>query len=183
MDVTSKRPTGITITGWLWIATGGLMTLSGVMAGFAYSTMGRMGPPPTVPADMPSGFVVMNSIFQYFGLLIVVQLIVAALAVWSGIGLLRLKAWARTIIEVLSWLALAYCVGFGIFWVYSWIAMTGHMPPNSSAPVDANAFQWLGAAMGVVVTAVFAVPLLIMIRYLRGTEARAATQRPAQAHA
>ena len=75
--------------------------------------------------------------------------------------------------EVLSWLAFLYTVGFGIFWVYMWVSMTGQVPTHG-APINAQSFQLMGAVMGVIVIAVFAVPLWIMIRYLRGAEVRAA---------
>lgn len=171
----SKRPTGITITAWLWIVMGILMVPTGLMGGFAYSTMQHMGPPPTVPPDMPPGFALMTGMFRYFGFLLIAQTVVAILAIWGGIALLKLKAWARTTIEVLSWLTLLYCLGFGIFWIYLWISMTGQMP-KGGAPVDTNMFQIMGAVMGLVITAVFAVPLWIMIRYLRGAEVRTAIQ-------
>jgi hypothetical protein len=165
----AKRPTGITITAWLWIVMGGLMILSALMGGFAYTTIGKMRPLLPPSTDMPAGSSVMNSIFQYFGLLLLLQGIVAVLAIWAGVSLLRLKQWARTTIEVLSWIALLYTVGFGIFWVYTWVAMTSQVPTHG-APVDPVSFRLMGAVMGVVVTAIFAVPLWIMIRYLRGAE-------------
>jgi hypothetical protein len=168
-----KRPTGITITAWLWIAMGGLMILGAVMGGFAYTMMGKMGPPPQPSTEMPSGFAVMYSISQYFGVLLLLQSIVAVVAIGAGVSFLRLKQWARTTLEVLSWLAFLYTVGFGIFWVYMWISMTGQTPTRG-APADPVSFQLMGAVMGVIVTAVFAVPLWIMIRYLRGAEVRTA---------
>lgn len=168
-----KRPTGITVTAWLWIVTGGFTVFGGLLGGFAYSMMGQMGQPPAFPSDMPGGFVLMTAAFQYFGVLLVLQTVVAILAVWAGIALLQLKAWARTAVEALSWLSLVCCVGFGIFWIYLWVSMTGRMP-KTAAPVDIGMFQMLGAAMGAVVTVAFAVPLWIMIRYLRGTEVRTA---------
>ncbi len=71
------RPTGITVTAWLWIATGGLMILSGAMAAIGYFAMGQIGPPPELPAGMPPGFAVMTTIFRHFGVLILLQSIVA----------------------------------------------------------------------------------------------------------
>ncbi len=131
---------------------------------------------------MPAGFAMMNSIFQYFGVLLLLQGIVAVVAIWAGVSLLRLKQWARTTIEVLSWVAFLYTVGFGIFWVYMWVPMTGQVPTHG-APVNAESFQLMGAVMGVIVTAVFAVPLWIMIRYLRGAEVRAAIASAHQTNA
>lgn len=180
--VVVKRPTGITITAWLWIVMGGLMIFSAVMGGFAYTLMGTMGPTSSSSTEKLAGFAVMNSIFQYFGVLLLLQGIVALVAIWAGVSLLRLKQWARTTIEVLSWIAFFYTVGFGIFWVYMWVSMTGQVPARG-APVNVDSFQLMGAVMGVVVTAVFAVPLWIMIRYLRGAEARAAISNAHQANA
>lgn len=176
-----KRPTGITITAWLWIVMGGLMIFSAVMGGFAYTMMGNMSPPPSSSSKMPAEFAVMNSIFQYFGVLLLLQGIAAVVAIWAGVSLLRLKQWARTAIEVLSWIAFLYTVGFGIFWIYMWVSMTGHVP--AGAAVNVGSFQVMGAITGVIVTAVFAVPLWMMIRYLRGVEARTAIANAHQLNA
>lgn len=159
------------------------MVLGSVMGGFAYSMMRQMGGA-SVPPNMPAQFALMNIVFQNFGVLLVLQGLVALVAVWAGIALLQLKAWARTTIEVLSWLTLAYCIGFGIYWVYLWLSMTGQMP-KGGGPVDTDMFQILGVVMGVVVIVAFAVPLWIMIRYLRGAEVRAAvaTSEQVQGHA
>jgi hypothetical protein len=175
-----KRPTGVTVTAWLWIVMGGFMVFSAIMGGFAYMMMRQMGAPPAIPPGMPAGLEMMNAVFRHFGALLAVQAIVAALSVWAGIALLQLKAWARAAIEALSWLALLYSVGFGIYWVYLWIAITGQMPAGN-APVDTALFQVMGVAIGVIITAAFVVPLWIMIRYLRGNEMRAAIAAARQA--
>lgn len=39
-----KRPTGITITAWLWIVMGGLMIMGSLMGGFAYMMISKAGP-------------------------------------------------------------------------------------------------------------------------------------------
>jgi hypothetical protein len=173
----SKRPTGITVTAWLWIVGGGFMALGGLMGGLAYSTLREMGLPPAVLPDMPAGYAVMNAVFQHFGLLLVIQTAVAALAIGSGIAFLKLKAWARTAIEGLSWFTLVYSAGFGVFWVYLWLSMTGRIP-QGEVPVDPALLQIVGAVIGVVITAALVVPLWIMIRYLRSEEVRAAVGRP-----
>jgi hypothetical protein len=156
------------------------MVLSSVMGGFAYSIMQQMKGP-SAPPNMPAEFALMNIVFQNLGTLLVLQSIVAILAVGAGTALLRLKAWARMTLEVLSWLALAYCVGFGIYWMYIWFSMARHTPDGGVGRI-ADIFQFMGALMGAVVIAVFAVPLWIMIRYLRGSEVRAAISGTAQTH-
>jgi uncharacterized membrane protein len=68
----------------------------------------------------------------------------------------------------MTWLALIYTVGFGIFWVYSWNGMSSNLNP------EMQGFQIMGTVMGVVITIVFAVPLWLMIRCLRAQATRAA---------
>ena len=104
--------------------------------------------------------------------LLAVQCAIAVIAIWAGIDLLRLKAWARSAIETLCWLGVVWTVGFGIYWVYMWISMTGQTP-SGAVPPGGDSFQVMGAVMGVVGMLMFAVPLGIMIRYLRGSEVRA----------
>jgi hypothetical protein len=174
MDQTTvQRPTGITVTAWVWIVTGVLMLLASVMGGFAYTMMRELGLPPGMPHDLPAEFALMGVLHRHFGVLLAVQAIVSVLAIWAGIALLGLRAWARTTIEVLSWLAFAYCIGFGILWGYLWVSITGQLPA-SEMPVDMGTIRLIGAVMGIVVVTIFAIPLWIMIRYLRGADVRKA---------
>ena len=122
---------------------------------------------------MPAGFGLMNLMLQNVGAVLTVQCLVAVVAIWAGIDLLRLKAWARSAIEALCWVGVLWTIGFGIYWVYMWISMTGQMP-RGAMPDSGDTFQMMGAVMGVIGTLVFAIPLGIMIRYLRGGEVRSA---------
>ena len=176
----TPRPTGITVTAWLWIAAGLLMLFSGAMGAIVYSTMGQTERPVVLNPDLAPEFAFMNFVFQYFGYLLALQAAAAVIAIWAGIGLLRLKSWARTVIEALSWLALAYIVGFGGYWLYLWNG-TGIHVPSGTAPTGAGLFDAMGTVMSVIVTAIFAVPLLIMIGYLRGREVRESISRAATA--
>lgn len=176
MGQPGKRPTGVTVTAWLWIVSGALMAVSGLMGAFAYSALQRVETYPGFPANASSGLGVATTMLEYFDLLLVAQTMVAILALWAGIALLQLKAWARTTIEALSWLGLLYCLGFGVAWIYLWVSMTSRMP-RGQIPVDPATLEMIGAVAGVVITALFAIPLYLMIRYLRGTEVRAAVAK------
>ncbi len=179
MNTTSPtRPTGVTITAWLWIVVGAFMIFSAVMGGLAYSVMRQLDKPGVTGGNVPPGFELMNFMFQNFGAVLAVQCVVAVVAIWAGIDLLRLKAWARSAIEALCWLGVLWTVGFGIYWLYMWISMTGQMP-SGAVPGGGDTFQVMGLVMGVVGMLMFAIPLGIMIRYLRGREVRGAITGPA----
>jgi hypothetical protein len=167
------KPAGVTFTAWLWIVTGGLMVFSAVLGGLAYSMMRQRGGLPAPLLDIPSEFALTNSVSQGFGVLLALQCVVALVAVWAGIALLQLQAWARTTIEVLCWVSLVSCVGFGIYGIYLWVSITGHIA-TGGLPFAADILQIIGAVVGAIVTVAFAVPFWIMIRYLRGAEVRTA---------
>lgn len=169
MQAARTVPSGLKLTAWLWIASGILMAFSGAMAALVYVLMGQLPPPND---GMPGGVRALITLFRHFDALIVLQLAVAFLAIWSGMALLQLKGWARTVLESLSWLGLAYLLGFCIFWIETWLALAGG---QAAAADGARAYHLMGIGMAVVVTLAFALPLAIMVRYLRSAEARAAT--------
>jgi hypothetical protein len=169
----STRPMGITITSWLWIVAGAFITFGAVMGGVAYSLMRQTDKPGIQGSDAPAGFWLMNLMLQNFGAVLAAQFVIAVVAICAGIDLLRLKSWARSAIEALCWLGVLWTIGFGIYWVYMWISMSSQMP-SGAVPAGGNTFQVMGVVMGIVATLMFAIPLGIMIRYLRGHEVRGA---------
>jgi len=166
------RPTSVTVIGIVWIVIGSLMTLSAFMAllvsGLLWPAM-REAP---VPSEAPAAVQMMASLFQWFPLLACGQLLFAPFIVWSAMQFLRQRRWARTSLEVINWLALTYVIVFGVFWLWMWNSMLGAAPRTDQVPVDA--FRLVGSVMGLVNTVLFAVPLALMLKYLRGKVIREA---------
>ena len=157
-----KRPTCVTVIGWAWIILGGLMCLSATMALFSSIMIG----------DMAQGDPDIPFIFKIVPMLAIVQIGVAVLGLTSGINLLKLKAWARNVLEGLTWLLLIFILGFMVFWVINWVSMSsGHGP---------RGFGVMGAVMGVVITGIYGVPLGIMLKYLRGPKVKNAINGTAE---
>lgn len=152
-----KRPTCITVIGWVWIVFGGLMVLSAVMA----MVMA------IIISSTAGNETELSPIFHAAPYLCVVQIIVAVLGLVSGIHFLKLKVWSRAVLEALTWLVLVYVIGFMGYAVYD-IAFSG----SAESPVIIG--NLVGIALGVMITAVYAVPLGIMLWYLRGAKVRRA---------
>jgi hypothetical protein len=174
-----KRPKSVTIIAWVWIITGVLMAMSGVMALLAYSMLKKMGGGQPLPLEMPTGVESMMFLLKHLGLLVFLQLAVSFITLVAGIAFLRLRAWARTAIEAITWLSLVYVVGFGFYSVYSWTRISGNIHMGA-APVDTGAFTIVGLLIAVLLIAVFAVPLIMMIRSLRGQEIRGAVAQASE---
>jgi len=149
-----KRPTCVTVIGWAWIIIGGMMFFSAIMALFSSVMIGQMSQANSeVQQNMPA-------IFRLFPLLAIIQIGFAIIGLVSGINFLKLKAWSRNALEILTWVLLLFMVGFGIFWEYGWLSMTPGQGPKG--------FDIMGAVMGVVIIGIYVVPLGIMLKYLRG---------------
>jgi hypothetical protein len=159
-----KRPTCVTVIGWAWIVIGVLMGLSAFMALFvSMMMMGPNGIGASSDQNVPT-------LMRLFPLLGIVQMAISVLAILSGVHFLRLKAWSRSVLEILTWLLLLFIVGFTIFWIRDWLSMTSiHAPPG---------FSSMGVVMGIVVLGIYGVPLGIMLRFLRGDKVKLALTPP-----
>ena len=167
--VVKKRPTAVTVIGWIFIAGAILMILSGGMGFAAFSFMKQStGGVPPVPEDIPGQLRVMKIAFQHFGLLAMVQVALAIFIIIASIQFLRLHRWGRTALEVVTWVGLVYVVGFGVFWVVSWIGITSNIPMTEGTPGPSSMFNIVGAVMGSVVTLFWTAPLVVIIIFLRG---------------
>lgn len=153
-----QRPTCVTVIGWAWIVIGILMCISAVMAVLISSMM------MDVLRDQPD----VPFIIELFPLLFAVQLVVGVLGIFAGVHFLRLRTWARTTLEVLSWSLLVLLVGFLVLWMINWLSM--------AARHGGDGFALMGAVVGLLSTALYVVPLGIMLRYLRGPKVREAMQ-------
>jgi hypothetical protein len=161
-----KRPTCVSVIGWVWIILGAFMCFSAVMGLFASLMMGQMaGADPEMQSEMPA-FV------RFFPLLAIAQVGLAILAIVAGVKFLKLQAWARAALEGLTWFFLTFIVGFGIFWVIMWCSMSSRGGPPG--------FTIFGAVMGVASLAFYGVPMGIVLKFLRGQTVKEAMQGNAE---
>lgn len=150
-----KRPTCVTVIGWVWIVLGAMMCMSSAMGYAIWFGNPQLS---SVPANANSP----DLFLKYFPFLFALQICLGILAISAGIQFLKLKAWARTALEAMTWLLLLYVVGFGIailFWVFF---------GNARAPVVMMIF------MLTMLVLVYGLPLVLMLVKLRGKRVRSA---------
>ncbi len=168
-DIQKKRPTAITVIGWIFLVSSILMILSGGLGFIAFSFMKQMAEEmPPISEELPKQFQILRIIFQNFGIIALLQVALAIFVLMTSIYFLQLRKWARAALEIITWLGLFSVVGFGIFWVVSWITITSNIPVSEVPSGPPPMFNIIGAIMGCVVTVVWAVPLIIIIIFLRG---------------
>lgn len=151
-----KRPTCVSVIGWVWIILGVLMCFSAAMAILSSIVIGDMA-----HNDPDTPF-----IFKIFPLVAVVQIIVAVIGLVSGINFLKLKAWARSILEILTWAMILFVIGFSGF-AFFYIYSTSSLQPSFG-------FGILELIFMIVIIGTYGVPLGIMLKYLKGEKVRSA---------
>lgn len=165
-------PVAVKVIGCLFIAVAGFKIIGAGMGFLAFSSLAKMAN--GIP-QMSSGSGAASNPFQYFGLWIGVQILIGVFVIVAAIQFLRLRAWARTTLEVVSWIGLAYSIGTSIMAIFSFSNLIG----SAADAGFGNAPSALGS-MAVTMTAVymvlFSVPLIVIIWFLRGETIRDAVR-------
>ena len=159
-------PLGIRIVAWLAIL-GGVWTLLGSLAVFVFAWS---MPAPPDPADAPWQVRLLYGLFRYARLVALLQVVLAAVLVWAGVGLLRLRASARAALEGLSWLGLLYVAAVGAFW---WLAWTAFPELPQDRPELGQTAEQIEIALMVLTLLLLALPAGATLWYLRRPDVRA----------
>lgn len=170
------RPASVSRVSWIWIVSGALIIISGVMSTGAFSGLPAFMSDEDLPRQVPSVAAVMGGLSHYLVWVTVLQMAMAVPAIVAGVYYLKLRAWARGILELLTWLSLAVLIGFAFFWPPLWVTLSEHLLPKDGS-IDLERVKVAGAVAGAAVMLVMAVPLAVMIRSLRSKAVRDAIRR------
>jgi hypothetical protein len=155
-----KRPTCVTVIGWVWIIMGGLMFFSATMALISSSTI------VDIAKDDPN----MPFFFKAFPFIAAVQIVGAVIGLISGFSFLNLKSWSRNVLEILTWALIIFIVCFGVFFISHFFSASSQ---NSNFGFGMIKYVFMIMMMGM-----YGVPLIIMVKYLRGEKVRSAIVGP-----
>jgi hypothetical protein len=142
----APRDNAITLIGWVYIAFGILAAFGGLVGVLISLLM-------PIPHFVP--------------LIAAVQLIAGSAMIAGGKAFLRLRAWARTLLETLAWLGLLYNVAGGVLWI--WFLM----PMFRASSRDAWMLPTM-TAIGLLTNIAFCAALVYIISVLRGSNVRSA---------
>jgi len=164
---TSRTPTSVTLIGLIFIVVAGCMILSGG---------GSLVFSPVMGEDEENGFLVesdnlpqssevLSTTFQYFDLLPVIQILLGIFVLIVAIQFLKLRLWARSTLEVVTWSSLVYKVGYGTFCLILWIRR---------GISSLNEVPYVIETLMRVAPWIWALIFLMIIKFLRGRTARKA---------
>lgn len=174
MQEDNEIPESVSVIAWIWIGLGVLMLFGGFMNLLVFSMTRSLFDGGLLAANgVPVEIVSIISLFKYVIYIAMVQLPVSVIAITAGFHLLKLRKWARTAIELISWLVVVYLAGFSVYWIDFWPEILSHMPPNQFFSInDIPLLSDFGIGVGIILNSLFAIPLLIAIVKLRQPEVK-----------
>ena len=168
---TTNLPRGTRLAAWSWIVLGvltALIALLGSLLVEAAQHMMAAGEMPGMPKMRHEG------IDAGSGIVLALHYVYAAVAIAGGIKLLQLRPWARSLLEGLTWVSLVLVAALAVVWVVLWNSITMKMIPAGSP----TGLLWaVGLGADAILTAIGAIPLWKMLRFLRGEALREAIRR------
>ena len=159
-------PKGTRLAAWSWIVLGVLTVIVALLGSFlidAAQEMMAAGDIPGMPAMRNAGMDAGS------GLVLALHNMYAIAAIAGGVKLLQRRAWARTALEVLCWVSLVLAAVLAVTWIVMWNSITVKMLGQNAN----TAIVWaIGLGVDLVLTALCAVPLWKMVRFLRSAPVR-----------
>jgi len=147
------------------------MILSGSFAFIGFSIMKAHGRSEVFDTplneNLPEVFHLVFPMFKFFDFFALLQVILASGLLISAIKFLKLREWARKVLEGFGWLSLALVFLFTIFWIVVWTSIVGEIPDDQSSKDPIVDFTWIGPIMVVIFNGLIATAYIFAIRILR----------------
>jgi hypothetical protein len=170
IETEKKKPASIAVIAWSYIVLALFVLLVSGVSIFGSQYVNQQME--TMPNEILESFPGMGFVIQHSGLLLILQTIVAIFMLIAGIEFLRLRAWARTAVEILTWLCVVFAVTIVLFFIMTWINMVSQMMAFEDNGGTLSMLTVVGIGVGLVLMVLFVIPLLMMIRALRGKAVR-----------
>jgi len=171
-----QRPSAVTVIGWIFLVAGALMILMGLQGIIIYSIVKPLATraPQSLEQAKPLIWPFLL-IGRYLGLLAILKILAGVIILITSIQFLKLRPWARVVLELCSWLGALIVIVFGTFLTIAWIATTTSLwRAGAELPGFIVVFVGIGALMASINVAVFVVPFAALIVFLRGKTVREA---------
>ena len=159
------RPTSVTVIGWMFVIFAILLVLSGCMS-FIFAELIRKMPEAyqEMPIDINQLFKSMPFAFSSIMIFSILQIVYGVVILVSGIYFLKLKSWARITLEVISWFGLLATLVSAVLGVLGFTASLKVLSELGFTQINIV----LGIIVYLVITIIFIIPIIVIIKALRG---------------
>lgn len=156
-------PKGISLISWVWVMVGIMLSIGGVMAIFQTPVVDFSVFTRAMAIDRVPGSGWATIFFNNFHIFMVLQTLVGITAIYGGVKLLELRAWARSVIEGLTWVSMIFILAVGSYSYTSWIDFDTSAGAEN---IDLEMVKNLVIGAIIFLSLLFTFALFLMIRYL-----------------
>ena len=134
-EIKIRRPGGLTIIGWCYIALCVIAIISGIFSLTSFTWMSRqIKNTPELLNELPPEYQVIFSFLKFIYIVIVFQVLLSVFIILVGVEFLKMRAWARTGLEFINWFAILISTELSFFSIVIWIlGKAGGSSSNSPA--------------------------------------------------
>lgn len=176
-----KRPVSVNVIGWLFIiasAPGILGAMAGLIVYRFVSIQIALGNIEPIPRDIIQIFGPFTGIFDNFGIFMIIQIIVFAYIIYVAVQFLKLKKWARDVLEVVSWLGIIITLIIGISLIITGNDFVTTVRSMSETPAPPGFFRLIFFSASATNLLFHLVPLGLIIWFLRKKELKKVFKHP-----
>jgi hypothetical protein len=147
---------GIKVLGRFWLGLGILSTISGLFPLLVSLLVWEPRLPPVVVKSA-----IIDFVWLHYPMCALIQVVLASAAIFTATQFLRLRSWARPVLQGYTVMAILAIIVFGQYWLRSVWAMTGGPGGQGLNPLILvrYAMSAVGVAMLVIFSLVFGVCL------------------------
>ena len=160
----TKSPASVKVIGWTWIALATLMFFSGGIALLGSILAPAVGGSEEVSAG---DFNPVIFVFDHFELFAAGQILFAIGALWSAVSFLRLRGWARPMLEAFAWCLAALAI------LLTAVFLLALLPPGRASVLAGSFTMYFSAiALSIMAGLPILVPSSALLFFIRRREVR-----------
>ena len=170
----SNRPAPVTAIGYVSVGLAGFAILTSILCVLLLSLID--GGPETLKAigtDAAEKISILFLLVKHIRVVCIVDVAVSVFILFTAIQFLKLRSWARTVLETISWLVLMWMVLFIVLWNGMLANLTSSAPFSDSGTSVPIWFDIVRVALSILASAFAATPHVATIIYLRKKKIKA----------
>jgi hypothetical protein len=172
---TARTPMSVSLVGYGFIGLGMISVISSGTSFFTVPLMKKILTDIAAGYDQPIiDYGPALDVMRHAPLMAVCSIILGAFTIYAGMQFIKLRSWARLVLEIFSWIGLVLSILIAVLFVFSYVWL-GPMLVLFDDPVFARLFKTI-IILCMAVAIFFIVPNFLLMVYLRSKKVRQAMQ-------
>lgn len=113
---------------------------------------------------------VISSRFVLLIIILTIKIVLCFIVIISSIFLMKLRMWARIVLEIIAWMGLSYFTGYSIFLLFDFFRLVLNVAGSGFGLIKEVLYLFLSVFSFFIADAIWGIPLIFLLRLLRRKE-------------